>query len=194
MRLLDEHPDWRELYETEISTAQSELTQKGFRAEDTSVVCDIFSLPSRNHQTFYGKLIQERGIYKMIYAKAIQNSMWFSEPIYMYTFQEAKRFENHPMKKGRIICRAKLVEKGFVNSLLFTVWRLSEKQPDTTVTPSADASFTALRLYEKGNITRSIIYTDASKLAFRGSADHSKTVEFLNDLHLSFEELIGIGE
>lgn len=194
MRQTENHTDWRELYETEINVANSELAAKNFRIDEASVVCDIYALPSHNHQTFFGRIVSERGIHKIVYAKAIQSSMWFSDPIYMYTFEEAKRFEDHPMKRGRIICRATLCEKSFIDHLLFNVWKLVDIQPDDTVQPSIDADFTAIRMYEHGVVTKSIFYTDASKLEFRGRADNFEAIKFLNKLHFSVENIIGIGE
>ena len=194
MRQTDSHSDWHELYETEIGVADSEITSKNFHVDESSVICDIYALPSHNHQTFYGKIVQEHGLYKIIFAKAIQSSMWFSDPIYMYTFEEAKRFEDHPMKRGRIICRAKLCEKSFVDHLLFNVWKLLDTQPDSAVQPSIDAVFTAIRMYERGSVSKCIFYTDAEKLDFRASADNFEAVKFFNKLHLTIEKIIGIGE
>ena len=112
----------------------------------------------------------------------------------MYRFEEAKRFENHPMKKGRIVCRAKLMDKALINRLLFTVEKLSDCQPDETVSPTLDGVFTAVRMYENGIISRKIMYTDPEKLLFRSVSDNRESVEFLRNLYLSIEKIIGIGD
>ncbi len=194
MRLPENDTDWHSAYLQDIEIANKELIEKNFHADPRSVISDIYVLPSHNHQTFFGKLISERGFYKIIYAKAIQNSIWFSEPIYMYRFDEAKRFENHPMKKGRIVCRAKLMDKSLINRLLFTAERLSENQPDSVVSECIDGVFTAIRMYEGGIVSQKIIYTDAEKLEFRDNADRHDAVEFLQTLYLSIEKIIGIGD
>lgn len=194
MRLPENDADWLSSYLRDIEIANRELVEKNFHADPKSVICDVYVLPSHNHQTFYGKMISERGFYKIIYAKAIQNSIWFSEPIYMYRFDEAKRFENHPMKKGHIVCRAKLMDKSLINRLLFTAEMLSEKQPDDAVSEDLDGVFTAIRLYEGGRVSRKIMYTDAHKLEFRDKADKREAVEFLENLYLSVEKIIGIGD
>ena len=194
MRLPENDTDWLSAYLQDIEIANNELVEKNFHADPKSVICDIYVLPSHNHQTFYGKLISERGFYKIIYAKALQNSIWFSEPIYMYRFDEAKRFENHPMKKGRIVCRAKLMDKSLINRLLFTVQQLDKKQPGDTVSGGLDGVFTAIRLYEGGIISRKIMFTDAEKLKFLDGADKQEAVEFLQSLYLSVEKIIGIGD
>lgn len=194
MRLPENDTDWLSAYLQDIEIANNELIEKNFHADPKSVICDIYVLPAHNHQTFYGKLISERGFYKIIFAKAIQNSIWFSEPIYMYRFEEAKRFENHPMKKGRIVCRAKLMDKSLINRLLFTAERLNKKQPGDAVSECLDDVFTAIRLYEGGIVSRKIMYTVAEKLEFCDDADKREAVEFLQSLYLSFEKIIGVGD
>lgn len=194
MRLPENDTDWLSAYLQDIEIANNELIEKNFHAAPGSVICDVYVLPSHNHQTFYGKLISERGFYKIIYAKAIQNSIWFSEPIYMYRFDEAMRFKDHPMKKGRIVCRAKLMDKSLINRLLFTATRLEKKQPEDAVSTDLDGVFTAIRLYEGGIVTQKIMYTDAEKLVFRDNADKQEAVGFLQSLYLLIERIIGIGD
>ncbi len=194
MRLPENDTDWLSAYLRDIEIANKELIEKNFHVDPKSIICDIYALPSHNHQTFYGKLISERGFYKIIYAKAIQNSIWFSEPIYMYRFEEAKRFENHPMKKGHIVCRAKLMDKSLINRLLFTTERLIQLQPEDAVVADLESVFTAIRLYEDGVMSREIMYTDAKKLEFYDNTDKHEAVEFLGSLYLCIEKIIGIGD
>lgn len=194
MRLSENSSDWLSDYLRDIKTANRELAEKNFNPDPADVICDIYVLPSHNHQTFYGKLTADRGFYKIIYAKAIQHSIWFSEPIYMYRFEEAKRFEDHPMKKGRIICRAKMMDKALINRLLFTSEKLAHKQPLEAVVPEPDSVFTAVRIYENGSIKRKILYTDSEKLEFREDAEKGDAPEFLANLYLAIEKIIGIGE
>lgn len=194
MRLSENANDWLSDYLRDIEIANNELVEKNFHADPKSVICDVYTLPTHNHQTFYGKLIAERGFFKIIYAKAIQSSIWFSEPIYMYRFEEAKRFENHPMKKGRIVCRAKLMDKALINRLQFTVERLADRQPADAVEPSLDVVFTAVRMYENGIVSRKIMYTDPEKLAFRNDSGNQEALDFLGNLYLSIEKIIGVGD
>lgn len=194
MRLPENGSDWFSAYLQDVEIADKELAGKNFYADPKSVICDIYVLPSHNHQTFYGKFVSERGFYKIVYAKAIQNSIWFSEPIYMYRFEEARRFENHPMKKGRIVCRAKLMEKSVINHLLLALEKFDECQSADAVQPSIDGTFTAIRLYENGAASREVMYTDPEKLAFRDSDANTETLEFMRNLYLTIEKIIGIGD
>lgn len=194
MRQQENAGDWLSEYLRDIMIANRELAENNFSPDPESIICDIYVLPSHNHQTYYGKIMTERGFYKIVYAKAIQNSIWFSEPIYMYRFEEAKRFENHPMKKGRIVCRAKMMDKALINRLLFTSEKLADKQPIEAIRPFLDGVFTAVRIYENGSIRRRILYSDPDKLEFRDSTNKSDAVEFLAGLYLSVEKIIGIGE
>lgn len=194
MRLSENSSDWLSDYLRDIKIANRELAEKNFISDLTSVICDIYVLPSHNHQTFYGKLAADRGFYKIIYAKAIQNSIWFSEPIYMYRFEEAKRFKDHPMKKGRIICRAKMMDKALINRLLFTSEKLADRQPPEAVVPAPDSVFTAVRIYEDGSVKRKILYTDSEKLEYREDVEKGDAPQFLANLYLAIEKIIGIGE
>lgn len=194
MRFSETENDWFSEYLQDIEVANNELIEKNFFVDPKSVICDIYVLPSHNHQTFYGKLTAEHGFNKIIFAKAIQNSIWFSEPIYMYRFEEAKRFENHPMKKGRIVCRAKLMDKSLINRLLLTVEKLSDHQPAEAVSPTLDGVFTAVRMYENGIVSRKIMYTDPEKLSFRSDVDNQDATAFLGNLYLFIEKIIGIGD
>ena len=193
MRISENYTDWRSAYLRDIEVAEAELTHKNFRNENCSVLCDIYALPAHNHQTFFARIVSERGFYKMIFAKPIQNSIWFHDPIYMYTFDEAKRFEEHPMKQGRIICRARLIDKSLADSVIFSVYKLADSQPEQTVTPTGEAVFTAIRVYEGGRPWREVFYTDAEKLVFSDSTDHFEDVKLLSNLYLKIEKLIGVG-
>lgn len=193
MRISENYTDWRSAYLRDIEVAEAELTHKNFHTEYGSVLCDIYSLPAHNHQTFFARIVAERGFYKLIFAKPMQNSIWFHDPIYMYTFDEAKRFEEHPMRQGRIICRARLINKTLADSIILTICKLAESQPEETVVPSAEAVFTAIRTYEGGCPRRGVFYTNAERLIFTDCADHFEDVKMLSELYLTIEKLIGTG-
>lgn len=193
MRISENFTDWRSSYLHDVKVAENELLQKNFPGERGAVLCSIYALPAHNHQTFFARIVSERGFYKLIFAKPMQNSIWFHDPIYMYTFDEAKRFENHPMRKGRIICRARLIEKSLLDSILDTVYRLEEHQPEDAVNPTPESIFTAIRIYESGYMWREVCYTDAEKLVFADDKNRSQDVKMLSNLYLIIEKLIGVG-
>lgn len=194
MRISENSTDWRSSYLQDIKVAENELVIKGFKSERRSVLCDIYALPSHNHQTFYARIVSERGFYKLVYAKPVQNSIWFHDPIYMYTLEEAKRFEEHPMRCGRIICRARLIDKAFADNVIRVMYKLADFQPEDTVIPDKEAVFTAIRVYEGGHVWREVYYTDAEKLVFKASANRDNEVKLLSELYLTVEKLIKTGE
>lgn len=194
MRLSENAGDWLSDYMRDIVIANRELAENNFSPAPATVVCEIYVLPSHNHQTFCAKIICRHGFYEIIYAKAIQNSIWFSEPIYMYRFEEAKYFEDHPMKKGRIVCGTKIMDKALINRLLFISDTLAAKQPTAAVCPTLDCVFTAVCVYDNGALKRKILYTDPEKLEFKDNAHKADTVDFLANLYISIEKIIGIGE
>ncbi len=192
MRLTDGFSDWKELYKAEIDIAERELLNSRFTYDQQKVAAEIYALPARNHQTFFSKLVYDRSIFKLFYAKAIQSSVWFSDPIYMYTFVEAHRFKDHPMRKGQIVCGVKPVSKGGAGKLLNILDCLSNTQPENIVRAAPDTELTAIRRFENNFVTHKVAFTDASALSFSENAP-SDSAEYLNKLHLYLEEIIGLG-
>lgn len=192
MRKIENSDNWYAGYQRDVQIAQTELALCVF-SEASETVCDVYSLPSHNHQTFYCRFINENGFIKIEYAKAVQNSIWFSEPIYMYRFEEAKMFADHPIRNGRIVCGKKIIRYSFLEQLTQIVNKLSDNQPDDLVDPCLDSELTAIRIYEQNKIIREILYTDSEKLNFREEDAQGKYAEYMRDLHLYIEKIIGVG-
>ena len=191
MRKIENSDDWYAGYRRDAQIALTEIARH-YEQHTIQSICDIYSLPSHNHQTFFCKIASENGFIKLLYAKAIQNSIWFSEPIYMYRFEEAKNFVDHPIRHGRILCGKKIVQQGFAERIVRTVKELSSEQPDDLVTPAVESDLTVITLHENGKVIREIAYTDAEKLAFSNEKVNGE-VEYLRDLHLAIEDIIGVG-
>lgn len=192
MRKIENSGNWYAGYQRDVQIAQTELALCVF-SEANETLCDVYSLPSHNHQTFYCRFINENGFIKIEYAKAVQNSIWFSDPIYMYRFEEAKMFADHPIRKGRIICGKKIISYSILEQLMRILNSLSDDQPNDLVDPSIDAELTAIRVYEQNKVIREILYTDSEKLVFRKDDANGKNTEYMRDLHLYIEKIIGIG-
>ncbi len=192
MRIPEDIDNWKKLYKEDVTTAENELALKHFEINPDAVLGDIYVLPSHHHQTFYAKVVAGQ-FFKIVFVKALQNSMWFSETVCDYSISEAKRFEGHPNRHGRLICRAELIDKSFVTEVNSTFDILAEQQSEDAVVLSDNATLTAIRLFDKGKVTRHICFTDASRLAFKGSKT-PEAVDFLNNLWLTVEEKVGIGE
>lgn len=192
MRMIDNDADWYTEYQCDIRLAQAEIALN-FPFDPPNLIGDIYCLPAHNHQTFLCRVICESGFMKLVYAKAIQNSIWFSEPIYMYRFEEARSFADHPIRRGRIICGKKLIRKTAVDHFLAMLGAVADKQPDGLVTPALDSELTAIRLYENGKVTRELAFTDAERLIFRDGTDAKLFAKHLNGLHLFIERIIGVG-
>ncbi len=193
MRLPEGIDSWQKLYEEDVATAENELALKHFEIDPNSVLGDIYVLSSHHHQTFYAKLITGR-FFKIISVKPLQNSVWFSETVYDYSISEAKRFEDHPKRRGRLICRAGLIYQRFIAKVNDAIGLLAEQQSEAAVIPSENAALTVIRLFDKGEVIRCICYTDASKLAYKNGEENPEAADFLNNLYLEVEKIVGIGE
>lgn len=192
MRMIDKAGDWLAEYRRDLQIACEEIAAN-FPLDSKNLIADVYSLPAHNHQTFLCRLVCEGGFMKLLYAKAVQNSIWFSEPIFMYRFEEAKQFAEHPIRRGRIVCGKKLIRKSAVDHFLSLVSAVSEKQSVESVTPFIDSELTAIRLYESGEVARELAFTDAERLVFREGTDTETFARHLNALHLFIERLIGVG-
>lgn len=192
MRILDKNGDWLAEYRRDVQIACEEIAQS-FPIEPSALIADVYSLPAHNHQTFLCRVTCEGGFMWLYYAKAVQNSIWFSEPIFMYRFEEARQFAEHPIRRGKIICGKKLIRKTAVDHFMTLVSAVSEKQPAETVTPFIDSEFTSIRLYESGEVKREIAFTDAERLILREDVDAELYAKHLNGLHLFIERIIGVG-
>lgn len=191
MRKIENSDDWYAGYRRDAQIALTEIA-RNFELHSVESICDIYSLPSHNHQTFYCRVVNENGFIKLFYAKAMQNSIWFSEPIYMYRFEEAKNFIDHPIRHGRIFCGKKIVQRGITDRLINILKALADEQPADLVTPTADADLKVITLYEQGETVREISFTDTEKLVFSREIN-SDDIDYLRDLHLKIEAIIGIG-
>lgn len=194
MIIPDGFDSWREVYKSDIVSAEKELALKHFKYDPKAVIGDIYVLPDKKHQTFYAKLVRGLGFFKIIFVKPVQNSVWFSEPVFHYCICEAKRFEDHPTRRGRLVCHADFIDMQLVAELSRTVELLDDKQPDDAVSPTEEATLTAVRLSKNGITTRKVCFTDAAKLVFKDKSDNPEAVRFLRNFHLEVEKIIGIGE
>lgn len=192
MRRIDNGADWHDEYRRDIQIAREEIALN-FPIAPENMIADVYCLPAHNHQTFLCRVICESGFMKLIYAKAVQNSIWFSEPIYMYRFEEARSFADHPIRHGRIVCGKKIIRKTAVDHLITMISAIADEQPDDLVSPVIDSEFTVVTMFENGEQTREIAYTDAEKLVFRGDAENPYYANYMRDLHLIIERIIGVG-
>lgn len=193
MHLPEGRTDWQELYKLDIEVAENEFALRKLIINPDALVGDIYVLPSQNHKAYYGKITCENKSCKLFFTKTIQKSVWFSEHIYMYSISETKKFEEHPRRQGQIICGCAPITNQFVADFKSTMITLSDEQPEDVVTPSSDAVLTALRLYESGSVIKEIFFTDAAKLKFTDK-ENPDAVDYLNNLYLTVEKIVGIGE
>lgn len=89
--------------------------------------------------------------------------------------------------------RQKIIRYSFLEQLTQIVNKLSDNQPDDLVDPCLDSELTAIRIYEQNKIIREILYTDSEKLNFREEDTQGKYAEYMRDLHLYIEKIIGVG-
>lgn len=193
MHIPEDRTDWRELYKLDTEVAENEFALRKLIINPEVLVGDIYVLPSQNHKAYYGKITCENNFCKIFFAKTIQKSMWFSEYIYMYSISETKKYEEHPRRQGQVICGCSPLRNQIVTDFRNTMEILCDEQPEDAVIPSSNAVLTVLRLYENGSVIKEISFTDAAKLKFTNK-ENPDAVDYLSNLYLTVEKIVGIGE
>lgn len=91
-----------------------------------NIICDVYCIPSHNHQAFYLKLFEEDSNFTLLYAKTfVADHLGLHTA--MYRFKTSSEKEKHNAHVGKIICGIKHLSKS--NS---TINRLKDCLPTQT--------------------------------------------------------------
>ena len=75
-------------YEEDVEIAIGELTKMKLYPFDGRIICDLYAIPSHNHQTYYAIVYEKNGRYDMVYAKPQFYDPITHETIKMYRFKD----------------------------------------------------------------------------------------------------------
>lgn len=152
------------------------------------ILCDLYSIPSHNHQAYYAVIYNANGKYEMTYARTEIYTRHFSEPIKMYPFSDAKAAEKHAASDGRIIIGKKFMKADLMRVLDDIFTSVPEGLHLGRHLISIDGVFQAMRLFENNNVTKEIIYRDAKEIPL--SPEKTYLIDIMNDLYLTIENII----
>lgn len=152
------------------------------------IFCDLYSIPSHNHQAYYAVIYNANGKYEMTYARTEIYTRHFYEPIKMYPFSDAKAAEKHAASDGRIIIGKKSMNADLMRVLDDIFISVPEGLHLGRHLISIDGVFQAMRLFEKNNVTKEIIYRDAKEIPL--SPEKTYLIDIMNDLYLTIENII----
>lgn len=152
------------------------------------MVCDIYCIPSHNHQSFYLKLYDNQSDFIVVYVKPIIIDN-LGNQIKMYRFSECEKADKIQPGSGHTYCGIKHVPKSELSELLSIIQSLPQKAEWESGGICIDGTFTVFRLLNCANQICEFAYHDAKKLeAFNSLTNREK--EYMMNLFLTFESLI----
>ena len=152
------------------------------------IFCDLYSIPSHNHQAYYAVIYNANGKYEMTYARTEIYTRHFYEPIKIYPFSDAKAAEKHAASDGRIIIGKKSMNADLMRVLDDIFISVPEGLHLGRHLITIDGVFQAMRLFEKNNVIKEIIYRDAKEIPL--SPEKTYLIDIMNDLYLTIENII----
>ena len=181
-------------YLNDIELANEALSEVLLNVSEKEIICDIYALPSHNHQTFYAKLYKTDKGYVILYAKPILHSVLDEEDIFMYRFRNSVEAGEANILRGRIVCGIKYLDKAFVEDLLAKLECLPEKHILDSGMFILDGVFQAIRVFEDGITKKEVVYEDAEDIPFEEKANLTELISFYSELYLRIEQIIGCGD
>ena len=151
-----------------------------------SLMCDVYSIPSHNHQAFYLQ-VYKGDDFVLLYAKTLVSD-FYANHITMYTFAEALKAKTHIAKNGAIYCGIKHLPLDDP-----TITKLLQCLPFKKETCLADGAVidgvcTIVRNYQC-TPPAVVEYFDSKQIKFNSVLQEN--AEFMNDLYLHIEQILG---
>jgi len=187
----------REQYEEylqDIELANKALSEAMLNVSSEDLICDIYAIPSGNHQAFYGKLYCQGGRYSLVYAKPILNHpVYYPEEVYMYLFKDASAVNKKDGRQmGEIVCGITNLEEEFVKNLDSKLKALPDKfvlEEDAFV---LDGVMHGIRVYESSHIQKTCFYNDSKCIPYKGEMT-PELQWYYSVFYLMIEQIIGRG-
>ena len=153
---------------------------------DDKLVCDVYCIPSHNHQAFFVKLFENEDEYVVLYAKTfIADRLGFH--IAMYTFEDCVKAQNHNGSVGKIICGVKrLAKNNVIIKELLSCLPLKTEWQKRVVMIDGERTIVRNHLHEE---TKLLSYSSNAQFTENAYTDEQKM--FLENLFLHIEDIIG---
>ena len=172
-------------YHNDIDIAQAAIKDSLLYPEG-EILCDLYAIPSHNHQTFYAIVYRKDDDYEMVYAKTEIYTVKYEVPIKMYPFSDAKNAAKQPHSDGRIIVGIAIPDEEFIKLLMEMVSSVEGINPDKKGLV-LDGVFQAIRVFDKAKIDKEIIYHDSDNILL---SDNDDSRDFLDNMYLYVEKII----
>ncbi len=175
-------------YFAEIEIAEQTLQEQMLNniVGNAKLVCDIYCIPSHNHQAFFCKIFENEKEYIILYAKTfIADRLGFH--IAMYTFKDCVKAQKHNGSVGKIICGTKKFNKNnqTINILIDCLPQQTEWQERGIM---LDGEHTVIRNHLQKE-TKLLSYRSTAQFMENTYSEDQKV--FLENLFLHIEDIIG---
>lgn len=173
----------------DIAIAQAHLADSRLLSAVSTdeLICDIYVLPSHNHQTYYVQLYKDAEGFVLLFAKT-----YIATPIglecVMYSFQDALKADEHIGCKGDVFCGMHRItsDNQTIKTLISVLPKFDEMTDDKAI--RIDGVTTIVRKYEEQNCV-SLGYHDANEIETNSYTDEQR--KFLDSLYIYLERIIG---
>ena len=153
--------------------------------KDRKLLCDVYCIPSHNHQAFYLQ-VYDGEEYALIFAKScIWNGV--RGCVVMYPFEWTIKADAHPAARGNIYCGIKYVTRND-QTLQKLMKCLPTNDEYSSVGAYIDGCTTLIRNYRLSN-TPLLEYKDAENIKHLSLT--SEQISFMDDLYIHIENIIG---
>lgn len=169
-------------YLEDVRLAKEALAELKLEVSMDSLVCDLYAVPSHNHQAYYAKVFVYKGRYHILYARSVIDVLTGGS-IFMYPFRSVKKAGD---PRGRIVCGLKVLDDTFAKRLWEGLQQLPNKHIlDEDMVVICDGVFQVVRVFEGDRMVKEVVYQLAQCLAVE---DEWKA--FFEDLYLDIEKII----
>lgn len=196
--MTDEFENWlteiagkeRDEYITDVLTAEKSLQEARLDSVICAerLVCDLYCIPSHNHQSFFLKLYDNLSDFIVVYVKPIiiDNS---GNQIKTYRFSDCDKADRIHPGSGHTYCGIKHVPKNELLELVRIIRSLPQESEWESGGIYINGTFTVFRLLNCVNQISEFAYHDTEKIeAFNSLSNEEK--EYMQNLFLTFESLI----
>lgn len=191
---MDKIKDWNEReyidYLNDIEIARKEMQDMKLYPTE-KIICDLYALPSHNHQAYYAIIYEHAGKYEMVYAKSQIYTPKYSEPIKMYRFADCKEADKHSGTEGRIIIGIAHLPEMFMDRLMEIMDSIPSKYILDEYGIMLDGVVQAIRVYHGDDVVKEVFYREAEQIPLSGG--RKDLTEQLDNLYLRVEEMIDCG-
>lgn len=174
----------------DISIAQKALADAKLDmvVSDDDLLCEVYCVTPFHWQTFYLRVYDNNNKYTLLYAKPYVKNLLGSE-IISVSFQDILKVKNHPACEGKIICGIKKFRKD--NQTIVSLVNCLPLAEEIHKEPLLAIDGITTVIINKTSVPEKTLFFTSEEKEFCNNSYSEESVEFLNNLCVHIEKLIG---